>query len=424
MPRRIPIHILFILTLCQMLPLYSIVGASEFNISSETILRWFEREQDAGEELAVIPVYEYLGIDYGDPEQGGLSLHANGWGRVDLGDGGYYENDTEGYLLDGYIQYANPMTGLDIKLGRQHIYAGIVNDSLDGLGFKTNAGQYASMLLYGGLPVGYEDQNGRSGDSFYGGRMALQQLFPGELGLSYKHMAGNSDTLENKLGLDLSFFFLNSVSFSGLSCWNVETEEWSEHSYTADLYVNGLTLKARYERFQYADYFSEDSGSRIMDYLQETDETLTVLGGDIVWQNFYSMDVGLKMNHYTYDLQQETSQYLAGVFNVYGQNHTVMGAELGSMDGDSAHNSYYLGRIYGYWDAPFGLSEKWFVDAEIMLVKYKEEIYGKDSSLFSSAGCGRTIVDDGLKLKISGDYSSDPYHDADLRFMTALQFEY
>jgi hypothetical protein len=398
--------------------------ASEFNISSETILRWFEREPVTGGELTAIPVYEYIGIDYGDPESGGLSLHANGWGRVDLGDGEYYEKDPDGYLLDGYVRYANPTTGLDVKLGRQHIYAGIVNDSVDGLEFQTYAGQHVSLLLYGGLPVGYEDLSGRSGDSLYGGRVALRQLFPGELGVSYKNLANDSDIVENKLGLDLSVLFLNTLAFSGLSCWNVETEAWAEHSYAANLYVKQFTLKASYEKFQYADYFSEGNGSRILDYLQGTDETLTVLGGDIVWQNFYSLDVGLKLKHYTYDLRQETSQYMAGVFNVYGQNRTAMGGELGSMDGDSSDNSYYLGRLYGYWDAPFGLSEKWFVDADIVIVKYREEIYAKDSSLFSSAGCGRTIVDDSLKIKISGDYSSDPYHDADLRLMTALIFEY
>ena len=53
-----------------------------------------------------------------------------------------------------------------------------------------------------------------------------------------------------------------------------------------------------------------------------------------------------------------------------------MGAEAGLMDGDSAENSYYLGRIYFYWDAPFRAMEKWFFDGEFMYVGYEEEIYG------------------------------------------------
>ena len=51
-------------------------------------MRWYEREQESGEELSVIPVYEYIGLDYGDPELGGLSFHANGWEALTLATGG------------------------------------------------------------------------------------------------------------------------------------------------------------------------------------------------------------------------------------------------------------------------------------------------------------------------------------------------
>ena len=68
--------------------------------------------------------------------------------------------------------------------------------------------------------------------------------------------------------------------------------------------------------------------------------------------------------------------------------------------------------------------ENWFVDAEFMYVGYHEEIYGRDNSIFSSAGCGFNMLNDALKIKISGDYSADPYHDADIRFMSAILFAY
>ena len=65
--------------LFSLLFLHPIVSnASEFNISSETILRAFERENSDGEKFMTLPVYEYLGVDYGDPEFGEFSFHANG----------------------------------------------------------------------------------------------------------------------------------------------------------------------------------------------------------------------------------------------------------------------------------------------------------------------------------------------------------
>ena len=85
LPRFIIFHTLFILSFFLLLPSPISANASEFNISSETIFRIFERENQDDGKFSVIPVYEYIGVDYGDPEVGGLSLHANGWGRTDLG---------------------------------------------------------------------------------------------------------------------------------------------------------------------------------------------------------------------------------------------------------------------------------------------------------------------------------------------------
>ena len=108
----------------------------ELSISSETMLRFFEREKEGREKIKAIPAYEYLEIDYGTSGLTGFSFHADGWGRVDSGDRSFYEDDVDGYIMNGYIQYFNSSNGLDIKLGRQHIYSGVVNSSIDGFGLN------------------------------------------------------------------------------------------------------------------------------------------------------------------------------------------------------------------------------------------------------------------------------------------------
>ncbi len=94
--------------------------------TSETIIRAFEREPVSepdgltrGEEKLALPVYEYLGLEYGDPEAGGLSVHMYGWGRKDLSGSDYYPDDPEGELLYGYLQYAKPYSSFRHCLGRQ-----------------------------------------------------------------------------------------------------------------------------------------------------------------------------------------------------------------------------------------------------------------------------------------------------------------
>ena len=37
-------------------------------------------------DIVVVPLYEYLTVDYGALSETGFSLHANGWLRSDLGD--------------------------------------------------------------------------------------------------------------------------------------------------------------------------------------------------------------------------------------------------------------------------------------------------------------------------------------------------
>jgi hypothetical protein len=57
-------------------------------VSSETLSGAFRRDTDNEDDSLVVPVYEYLRMDFGALEQGGLSFHLYGWGRYDLKDSG------------------------------------------------------------------------------------------------------------------------------------------------------------------------------------------------------------------------------------------------------------------------------------------------------------------------------------------------
>jgi len=59
-----------------------------------------------------------------------------------------------------------------------------------------------------------------------------------------------------------------------------------------------------------------------------------------------------------------------------------------------------------------------------MLVAYDEQIYGQDYSLWLSLGGGFRFFEDALEVKLSGDWSNDPYFDSDLRGMLKIQYKY
>ena len=158
----------------------------QVEFSSETIFRAFERDTDKQDDALVVPAYQYLRLDLGALDDGGLSLHVYGWGRYDFDDSDYFDDNPDGELLYGYLEYNRPEYGLNFTLGRQHVMTGIINNSIDGLGIKSALTPYFKFALYGGSPVGLSSEDGRKGDSFWGGRVAAHQAADYEIGLSYK----------------------------------------------------------------------------------------------------------------------------------------------------------------------------------------------------------------------------------------------
>jgi len=414
-----------IFSLLILFPYISGANNAVFEFTSDTIFRAFERENQSGDSLQVLPIYEYISIDYGDIEKIGFSMHLHGWARADLGDGDYFEKDSDGELLYGYIDYTPATETYNIKVGRQHLFAGVVNDSFDGLGVGGLAGDYVRLNAFGGIPTAYEEDNGRSGDGIIGGRLAITFNPSTEFGVSHKYISDDDTTVENTSGMDSSIFLTRFLSVYGLSSWNHETDGWREHTYEADMYMGPLLLNPSFQMIQYDDFFDDNQmGSQLFQYLQETEEELTIMGADLIWQIAFNLELGLRLKQYEYDQRSENSQYYAALLNVKTDSATQYGLEAGSMIGESDYDRYTLYRGYLYWDAPFEFLESWFISSELLVVNYQEEIYGQDRSLFYSLGCGKELIADRFKFSLSGDYSSDPYFDDDLRVMLVGTFTY
>ena len=129
-------------------------SGAELQIKSDTILRLFERDTATTDDATVLPGYEYLQVDAGHLQDYGLSFHLYGWGRNDFADNDYYENQTAGELLYGYLEYRQEANRFNAKLGRFQVFEGVANDAIDGLRLSSDLGDYFALSLYGGQPVG------------------------------------------------------------------------------------------------------------------------------------------------------------------------------------------------------------------------------------------------------------------------------
>ncbi len=401
------------------------VSAAEIRVKSETLVRGYERDTAAEEGAAVIPVYEYLQIDVDTPDEPGLSMHLYGWGRADLADNEYYEDATDGELLYGYLEYRRETARFNARLGRQYVFAGVTNESIDGLRLGSDLGRYFAGSLYGGQQVALASEQGRDGDSIYGGRLAHR--LPGlyELGTSYKNIRNDSSDAEEMAGLDLTAYLPYDLNLHGLSTFNLITEDWAEHSYELRFSLGPLALRPYFQTFQYEDYFGTGANSaNPFRFLAGSDEELTVGGADLTLPLGAAWVMVGKFKQYSYEVLDDNSTYYSAEATWSGADHSQIGGEFGFMSGDAAQNDYYLARLFAYWDQLPEALPLGFISGDLVYVGYDRAIFGEDKSLFASFGGGRKFMEEALELKLSADYSSDPYFDEDVRGMLTASYRF
>ena len=397
--------------------------AANLSFQSETILRVFEtdvRENGDDKGKTVVPLYEYLQFDFENFTEKNLSFHGYGWGRHDFSQSGYYDRETDGEFLYGYLQYSGSTDNLLVRVGRQYIFGFDSDSSVDGILVNTDISPGFSISAFGGQPSSLRSENGRGGDLTAGGRIAFHQGNSVELGLFYQYVANDSNRDEEEVGFDLSAYLPMGVSLSGRSKWNLVTDGWAEHSYQASGRILGVLIRPFFEYFEYENFFNErENSADPFRFLAETKEKITTFGSDFTYPVIPSVDVGAKFKYYEYDQINESAQYISALTVWRWEKLSEWGAELGLMNGDGSGNRYFLGRTYVYKTLPPG-----FVTGDFVYAHYDEEILGRDYSVFFSLGAGRNFLDDALEVKLSGDFSSDPYFDTNLRGMLNVRYNF
>jgi len=410
-----------LLTLLLLLP--SVSFALSSNIELEAIQRSFERDVSSQSER-VLPGYGFLKLELKDITASGISFHGYAWGRYDITDSKYFDNQAEGELVYGYLEYRKKFSTLRARLGRMHVFEGVANETVDGLWAAGSVTPKISLSGYAGQPVGLSSTNGRGGDLILGGRAAFHGSDKYDVGVSVKFSNNDGDAADRLIGVDLSWALPKDMTLYGISKFNTDASSFAEHSWELNIPVAEFTLKPFLQYYDYDSYFGTgDSGlypgvgdkARLpFRNLAKSGESIAILGLDSFWRKSETWNLGAKLKYYTYD-QNNNSQYLSAVVNYIGEQHTQTGCELGYMNGEAANNNYLLLRLYTYQDQ---LPEKFLVDfisSDLVYALYDQMIYNKDSSLFLSLGAGKHFFGDALDLKLSGDYSVDPFYTSDLR---------
>jgi hypothetical protein len=360
-------------------------------------------------------------LDYQDTEQGGWSVHSYGWVRSDLADSAYFEQHPQGELLYGYLAYSKPYSALYLALGRKQIFAGVTNETVDGVQFDTAFDSALSATLFGGLTVPSDDAGA---DPTYGGRLAFHPKPAYELAVSYRNIDLESGS-DRKVGMDLAVNWSHWLTVHGLSGYNPDSEDWHEHNYAAALRHKDFSLEPVYQYFSYNDYFGNRAEeNNLFHFLKETDEQVTITGADIQYQGAPRLRLAGRYRRYTYELRGETADYHAALVTVDLAGGCQLGGETGRMAGETDDTIYTLYRVYFYCPDPFKWRHSAFISGDGMFQDYNAPVFGKDNAVNFSLSTGMRFFHDALEVKLTGTYSEDPYFDENLEGLLTLQVKH
>ncbi|MGD9007823.1 MAG: hypothetical protein PVG41_07870 [Desulfobacteraceae bacterium] len=400
-------------------------AVADIDIHTDTIVRSFEQRADSGEVELVLPVYGYLGIDYGDAEQGGLSFNLYGWERKDSADSDLNLESSKGKLHYGHLGYQKPDNQFDVGVGHRHFFAGVADQSDDGLRLTAGIGPNMSTFIFEGLSLDYQDHDGGSINATIGTRLAYHIMGQYKIGLFYQKTDADGDLSEKKAGADFLLRLGSRLTLSGLSSYNIDSEDWSEHRYDARVLVSHLMIEPSFQYVSYQDYFGKGNAqNNIFHFLQNEEEILAISGTDVMWQGLGGVDIGVRGRHYDYDIRQESALYMAGLLTVNTASGSQIGIEIGRMDGETADNLYDLYRGYFYWHQPLRIKTQGFISGDALYIAYDAPVYGEDKSIQYSLSAGRRFFDNRMETKLSGIFSQDPYFDSDVGGAVTLHIHY
>ncbi len=413
------IIMLVISTCLSILMTYQIASADNISIRSESIVRFLERDTTAETDALVVPAYEYLQFDIGESGESAITFHANGWGRADLTDNDFFSDQTAGELLYGYLEYRPSDKNLVARLGRQAVFAGVANESVDGIYLNAALASSIKLSVYAGQPVALDSTNGRDGDTIYGGRLSMRKSHL-ELGLSYKLIENDSNDTEEMAGIDYGVM-LSNLFIGGFSSYNLITEDFAEHSFDAVITAEANRFRVFYQLFTFEDYFGTGANNaNPFRILALTSEELSSYGIEITRGNAESLEVGIKFTRNDYDLE-EASHYAALMASI-SDGSTSYGGEFGISEGENGRNDMMIAR--GFITTQIGKSK--ILDQlslDLLYATYDQSIFGEDTSIFASITGSRSLSEK-LILKLSADYESNPYYDSDIRGLASLVYNY
>ncbi|MBW1988064.1 MAG: hypothetical protein JRI97_00820 [Deltaproteobacteria bacterium] len=383
------------------------------SLRSETVFRAMESFDEQGDLSRSFPAYEYLRADVSTPVKG-LSLHVYGWGRYDFAGKDHFANNPDGDLFYGYAEYAPADGNLSIRGGRQNVLSAGANETMDGVRVRILPLSWLSLEAYGGLASAVTDDDGADGDYLAGGRAGFFLPHGAVFGFSFKELANDGDDNERTLGVDAYFPLFADITLSGMAGYSLLNGGMAEFLVEARAPLGPLWVEPFYERYFLDNLFNTGVDSaRPFRILALTENDISAVGARVRHPDLFGLETSVEAAMYQQEAPGGASWHVKALVAAAAKGLRA-GGEAGRLQGFH-EQGYVSGRLFAYWGNPLKAVSGEFLDAEAMVVRYDEEIFGKDASWHVSVGAGKFFLKEALTLSVAGIYEHSPYLDQELK---------
>ena len=183
---KIAIRLLVVTIIVSAGCMFTDVQAQTLNGRFVTSAYGWERQMANGESTSHLRAYENVQLNFGTED---ISFHTYLQGYTDLGDG--IDGDPGLRVFNAYLRLKNVFDVLDIKIGRQAVFAGVSYGTIEGAQVKARLADGVEVMAYGGglTPPGqtleYQYLGNLEDNWQAGGQVLLYLIENTKIGLSY-----------------------------------------------------------------------------------------------------------------------------------------------------------------------------------------------------------------------------------------------
>lgn len=415
---------------------------ADTSVTSTTMFRFFQDDRPGFAKKTLAPATQFLGIDADKLGDGNLSLHLYGWGRLDLADKSFNNDQADGSLTYGYLKYRFKPANAQVRAGRFFVNEGIVNEQVDGLSARTDLPLGFGISAFGGATVHTahfvgENTDGK-GDAIYGGRINYRYGGMLELGLSgvYETKAPNLTNPANiallngaklgdhrLIGGDIWLSPIRMVEIMGHTSYNTETEGVAEHTYLLNVKpLKDLVLTGEFNEHRERNFFY--SSIIFASMLNNLNEKSRSTGASASYGVFKGVELAADYKHYTRDIGN--ADRMGGDLRFTLLNNTVRsglgyhylraGSGFAVIPSSTASASFQELRGYAMHD-----TKGYFASVDAIGYFFKQRINNVRSAWEVSTSLGYHLTP---ALALSGDisYGKNPQFNDDLKGLLRLTY--